>query len=137
MPRKSDYEHFKPEVLRLLQEGFKVSEILRQMPQLAKSTAYDWEKEFRISSGISKTPAFPLPLDPESPLDKIKNALWDIVHEPDGKGVAVQALNSLVKVFQLEMELKNAANKVDDDEDEGMHLIVERRVIHASSPAED
>ncbi|MEM9945471.1 MAG: hypothetical protein AAF810_05335 [Cyanobacteria bacterium P01_D01_bin.36] len=51
-----------------------------------------------------------LPIDPETPLEKIRNALWDIVSDPEGKGVAVQALNILVKIEQLNWDMSSRFN---------------------------
>ena len=94
----------------MIKEGFDWGEIMKQFPKLPKATLSGWFKQVRnISSESSEPGSQPpkqrLPIDPESPIEKIKNALWDIVYNPEGKGVAVQALNSLIKVHQLEWDM--------------------------------
>lgn len=140
MARRSTVENLKPEVFELLKQGLRPKEIRERLPQLPSSTAYDWAKEFRIISGvpesISAKPIEPqalaavsplLPKDPETPLEKIKHALWDIVANPEGKHTAVQALNALVKIAQIEMELCDR-----NSDGTELQIVIDRRVIHAN-----
>jgi hypothetical protein len=103
MPRRAKFEHLKPEVFRLLAEGFKPQEILQQLPDIPQSTVYDWQKEFRYLSENGGNKRERLPIDPESPLDKIMNALWDVVNDPttEGANTKVNALNALLRVEQV------------------------------------
>jgi uncharacterized protein (DUF433 family) len=104
MARRSNHEHQKPEVFRLLAEGFTPAEILEQLPDIPRSTVYDWAKEFRTVSGNGGgTARVAMPIDPESPLDKIINALWDLHRDPttDGAGIMVQVLNALLRAEQV------------------------------------
>lgn len=101
MARPGKFDHLKPEILRLLAEGVSQAEIHKQYPGMPKGTLSRWAniEVVRIQKELSSKPEhLRLPIDPESPLEKIKNALWDIVYNPDGKGVAVQALNLLIKI---------------------------------------
>lgn len=113
MARPGKWDHIKPEVFRLIKEGFKWAEIMEQFPNLPKGTLSGWFRQVEnISSESSEPSSEPqrvrLPIDPESPLEKIKNALWDIVYQPEGKGTAVQALNCLIRVHQMEWEMSAA-----------------------------
>lgn len=103
MARRSEFEHQKPEVFRMLAEGFKPQEILKQLPGLPQSTVYVWAKEFQNLSETGGVQRERLPIDPESPLDKIINALWDLHRDPtvDGAGVLVQVLNALLRAEQI------------------------------------
>ena len=103
MARPGRFDHLKSEVFRLLAEGLRPQEILKQFPGLPSSTVYDWQKEFRNISGISGQPREKMPIDPESPLEKIINALWDLHSSPtqDGAGIMVQVLNALLRAEQI------------------------------------
>lgn len=107
MARPGKFNHLKPEILRLIAEGVAWSDIRSQYPELPERTLADWVKRFRNAAespaeSTAKPPQLApkprLPIDPESPLEKIKHALWDIVYDPQGKGAAVQALNILLKI---------------------------------------
>jgi len=103
MARPGRFDHLKPEVFRLFAEGMKPREILKQFTGLPSSTVYDWQKEFRNISGISGQARDKMPIDPESPLEKIINALWDLHAMPtqDGAGIMVQVLNALLRAEQV------------------------------------
>ena len=112
MARRSDHEHLKPEVFRLLSEGFKPAEIIdnfkRQGVKVPKSTVYDWAKEFRNVSGTGAR--VPVLIDPESPLQKIMNAMWDVHADPtkDGAQVRVNILNALLRAEQFRCQLESS-----------------------------
>ena len=132
MARPGRFDHLKPEVLRLLAEGLKQSEILRQYPDLPKATLSGWASS--VSSEPRSEPPKPaprlrLPIDPESPIEKIKNALWDIVYNPQGKGAAVQALNILLKI-EAPWIAAGLPDPAPEDEDSN-EVKVTREVTHA------
>jgi hypothetical protein len=108
MARTSRHEKHKPQILRLLSEGLKPSDIAKQFPAIPTSTVYAWAKEFQNISrtgGDSGTPApLRLPIDPESPLERIIQALWDIHANPTapGAGLQVQALQALMRAVQIQ-----------------------------------
>lgn len=94
----------------MIKEGFEWGEIMAQYPKLPKATLSGWFKQCQhISSESSKPgsepPKLRLPIDPESPIEKVRNALWDVVHDPEGKSVVVQALNVILKSFEVEARL--------------------------------
>lgn len=135
MARKGRYDHLKPEILRLLAEGVSQAEILRQYPGLAKGTLSSWANSIpvrNVSELGSESPRARLLIDPESPIEKIRNALWDIVYDPQGKGAAVQALNILLKIEAPWIALGQMSP--DEDEDSKSNEIkVTRRIVDASS----
>jgi len=113
MARPGKFDHLKPEIFRLIEEGVTQADIRRQYPGLPKGTLSAWANAInpqpsapkpsseppKRSSELPPLPPRPrLPIDPESPLEKIKHALWDIVYDPEGKGTAVQALNILLRI---------------------------------------
>lgn len=102
MARPGKYDKDKPEAIRMIREGFSWSELQAKFKGIPKATLHGWFKQFggtsECSEPSSEPPRARLPIDPESPLEKIKHALWDIVYEPQGKGAAVQALNILLKI---------------------------------------
>ena len=118
MAGRSKYEQHKPAVERLVNEGLGFAEIKNQFPDIPNGTLSRWVNAFKekmILEGrayleqIPNTPeSIPAArvrlakIDPESPLDKITCALWDVVDHPeqDGAGVKVQALNALFKIVQ-------------------------------------
>lgn len=120
MARQSPHEHHKPAVFRYLREGFKVYQIrkLSEFADLPKSTLYDWAKEFRTIEQIGGVPE-PVPesipefrvrlakVDPEDPVQKVINALWDVAANPGERGaaIAVQAYNAILKGIALQHEL--------------------------------
>ena len=112
---------------------FRQAEILRQHPGIPKGTLSLWASSVapvRNNSERSSEPPKPrLPIDPESPLEKIKNALWDIVYEPQGKGAAVQALNILLKIEAP--WLLGVATPAPDDDEAVKEINITRRVIDA------
>ena len=135
MARKGRYDHLKPEILRLLTEGVTQAEILRQYPDLAKATLSDWSRSVpvqNISELSTKSPRAGLPIDPESPIEKIRNALWDIVYDQQGKGAAVQALNILLKSEAPWIAL-GQSQPDDDDNGKPREIKVTRRIIDADS----
>jgi hypothetical protein len=133
MARPGKFDHLKPEILRLLAEGVTQAEILRQHPGIPKGTLSLWASSVapvRNNSERSSEPPKPrLPIDPESPLEKIKNALWDIVYEPQGKGAAVQALNILLKIEAP--WLLGVATPAPDDDEAVKEINITRRVVDA------
>jgi hypothetical protein len=103
--RPGRFDHLKPEVMRLIAENVQWGEIRQQYPDLPERTLANWVNAVKVNSTAeptaeptAKPPRPRLPIDPESPIEKIKNALWDIVYNPQGKGAAVQALNILLKI---------------------------------------
>ena len=114
MARTGRFDHLKPEILRLIAEGMSYGQILKAHPEIPKATLYRWyssvpnySEPVPNSPPSDSPPADPpirlrLPIDPESPLEKIRNALWDVVYEPEGKGAAVQALNLLIRLLNVE-----------------------------------
>jgi uncharacterized protein (DUF433 family) len=103
MARPGKFDHHKPEVFRLLAEGLKPQEILKELPDIPQANVYRWAKEFEKTSQTGRHVREKLPIDPESPLDKIINALWDLHKDPtmDGAGIMVQVLNALLRAEQL------------------------------------
>lgn len=132
MARKGRYDHLKPEILRLLAEGVSQAEILRQYPSMAKGTLSSWANSIpvrNVSELGSESPRARLPIDPESPIEKIRNALWDIVYSPEGKGAAVQALNILLKIEAPWVVAGNLPPV--EDKDKGNEIKVTRRIVDA------
>jgi len=119
MGRRGKFDKDKPEIIRMIQEGFDWGEIKNQFPKLPDATLSLWFKKFKgtsetsqnTSESTSEPPRLRLPIDPESPIEKVRNALWDIVHDPEGKGVAVQALNAILKSFEVEARLRTDWNE--------------------------
>ena len=112
----------------MIKEGFEWVEIMQAYPGLPKATLSGWfrqaenlsaesldssseptESSSELTELSSEPPKLRLPIDPESPIEKVRNALWDIVHKPEGKGVAVQALNAILKSFEVEARLTASA----------------------------
>lgn len=116
--RPGKWEKFKPDVHRLIQEGMGFSELRKEFPQIPKGTLHRWYTAFTqpVSERSGSVPKPPprLPRDPESPIEKIINALWDVVHDYEGKGVAVQALNALIKAEQLRWDIESRAADLDN-----------------------
>ncbi|EKU98107.1 hypothetical protein Lepto7375DRAFT_7368 [Leptolyngbya sp. PCC 7375] len=118
MARPGKYEHLKPAVERLVREGLRFGGIKKQYPEIPNATLSAWVNAFKEKVRLestefgtdSESPPESIPaarvrlakIDPESPLDKITRALWDVVDSPDqeGAGVKVQALNALFKIVQ-------------------------------------
>ena len=118
MPGRSKHEHHKPAVERLVSEGLNFAAIKKQFPLIPNGTLSRWVNAFeeklrvipkgdteQLPDQLESIPAARVRLakiDPDSPLDKITRALWDVVDRPDqdGAGVKVQALNSLFKIVQ-------------------------------------
>ena len=122
MARTGKWEKFKPEVIRLIQEGLKFSDIRKEFPQIPKGTLAGWCKSYseqraERSDSVRTPPKLNLPIDPESPIERVRNKLWDIADDPEGKGVAVQALNAILKSFEVEARLASdwSDNSIDDD----------------------
>lgn len=129
--RPGRFDHLKPEILRLLAEGLSPSEIRKQHPDIPKATLYDWAGSISDNSpeNSPKAPRPRLPIDPESPIEKIKNALWDIVYNPQGKGAAVQALNILLKIEAP--WIAAGLPEPPPEDDDSNEVKVTREVIHA------
>lgn len=118
MAGRSKHEQHKPAVERLVNEGLGFAEIKNQFPDIPNGTLSRWVNAFKekmilegrtyseqIPNAPESIPAARVRLakiDPDSPLDKITRALWDVVDNPDqaGAGVKVQALNTLFKIVQ-------------------------------------
>lgn len=135
MARPGRYDHLKPEILRLLAEGVSQAEIRRQHPDLPKGTLSAWANSPPVQNQLelsSETPRLRLPIDPESPIEKIKNALWDIVYNPEGKGAAVQALNLLIKIEAP--WLASGASEPHEADKATAEIKVTRRIVDASNP---
>lgn len=132
MARPGKFDHLKPEILRLIAEGVSQADIRRQYPGLPKGTLSAWANAINPTpkrSELSSEPPKPrLPIDPESPLEKIKHALWDIVYDPQGKGAAVQALNILLKI---EAPWLAAGASEPQDESNANDIRVTRTVVNA------
>ena len=132
MARPGKFDHLKPEILRLIAEGVSQADIRRQYPGLPKGTLSAWANainpSFKSSEHGSEPPKPRLPIDPESPLEKIKHALWDIVYEPQGKGAAVQALNILLKIEAPWLAAGAAEHQDDSDTND---IRVTRTVVNA------
>jgi hypothetical protein len=126
MARPGKFDHLKPEIYRLIQEGVPWGELRAEYPGLPERTLADWIKAVRAGKPAeppAKPPTPRLPIDPESPLEKIKHALWDIVYDPQGKGAAVQALNILLKI-----EAPWTHGIVMPQDEDGDHSVEEIRV---------
>jgi hypothetical protein len=131
MARRGKFDHLKPEILRLLAEGLSQAEIRKQYPDIPKGTLSLWANlppVQKCSELRSETPRPRLPIDPESPIEKIKHALWDIVYNPEGKGAAVQALNILLKIEAPWIAGGGTEPPSDDDSNE---VKVTRKVVDA------
>lgn len=146
----SKWDEFKPEVIRLIQEGMEFSELRKEFPQIPKGTLHGWFKSFSShspepypnrSSRSTSPPRYASDdrsklrsVDPDNDnplkakLRDIESAYWDIVNDPDGKGVAVQALNGLVKCLQLMADITPV-----EEEDSDLNITVDRRVIDADT----
>lgn len=102
----------------MLSEGFKPNEIIQNFidkgVDVAKSTIYDWAKEFRNLSGNNGR--ISIPIDPESPLQRIINAMWDVHSNPteDGAQIKVNVLNGLLRAEQFRCQVE--VSKFDPDE---------------------
>ena len=113
-----------------MSEGFSVTEVRKQFPKIPKSTLYDWAKEFRnLSESGAGRSRQRMPIDPESPLDKICNALWDIVHEPEKKGaaVAVQALRALLQAEQSRATIPSLSGQEENNDE--IKITIERHIV--------
>jgi hypothetical protein len=133
MARPGKFDHLKPEIFRLIQEGVAWKDIRAQYPDLPERTLANWidfVKNQATAESTAKPPEPRLPIDPESPIEKIKNALWDIVHDPQGKGAAVQALQVLLKI-EAPWLASNGSAPVDDEVKE---VKITRRVVDALNP---
>lgn len=130
MARKGKFDHLKPEILRLMAEGLSIPEIRRDYPEIPTSTLYDWAKAAPLQNPelVPESPRLRLPIDPESPIEKIKHALWDIVYNPQGKGAAVQSLNILLKI---EAPWLASGGTEPPSEDDGNEVKVTRKVVDA------
>ena len=100
---------------------------------IPNATLWAWFKAFRekhaleslgdsesipnSSESISEARIRLAAIDPDSPLTKIKRALWDVVDRPDqdGAGVKVQALRELFKMVQWEHNVISAQDENDVD----------------------
>ena len=145
MARPGRFDYLKPEILRLLAEGLSFGEILRLHPELPKGTLHGWynhvkhrselvQNGFEISSEPEATPRLRMPIDPESPLEKIKNALWDIVYDPQGKQVAVQALNILLRIEAPYLMGVSVPVEKEDDDNEN-EILVTRQIVDSHAEA--
>lgn len=133
MSRPGKWDHIKPQVIRLIHEGVDYSGLRKEFPNVPKGTLHGWYTAYsgftpqpqpersEPESERSETPRLRLPIDPESPIEKVRNALWDIVKNPDGKGVAVQALNAILKSFEVEARLIMSS---DSDAEESRPVIM-------------
>jgi len=148
MPRRSKWEHLKPEVWRLLSEGFTPKQIKDQLwergEKIPKTTVYTWAKEFEGVREVeirkqtnNKTGMIPkrLPIDPESPVENIINKLWDLYEDADTlpssiTSVKVKILDTLLKARQYQ---DSKAMDLESSEDDCPDLLVE---IAAPSEAE-
>lgn len=139
MARPGKFDHLKPEVLRLIAEGVPWGEIRQQYPDLPERTLANWVNAVKAkptaeptAEPTAKPPRLRLPIDPESPIEKIKNALWDIVYNPEGKGAAVQALNLLIKIEAP--WLAAGATEPQSAESAPTEIKVTRRIVDANHP---
>lgn len=135
MARPGRFDHLKPEILRLLAEGVSQAEIRGQYPDIPKATLSQWANSEVILNQLeqgSKPPQLRLPIDPETPLEKIRAALWDIVYNPEGKGAAVQALNLLIKIEAP--WLASGASEPHEADKATAEIKVTRRIVDASNP---
>lgn len=144
MARPGKFDHLKPEILRLIAEGVSWGDIRSQYPDLPERTLANWMKLVNsvpdpTGFATAEHPAKPLPnppreprlrlpIDPESPIEKIKHALWDIVYNPQGKGAAVQALNILLKI---EAPWLASGGTEPPSEDDNNEVKVTRKVVDA------
>jgi hypothetical protein len=149
MARPGRFDHLKPEIFRLIAEGMTFSQILKIHPEISKGTLSLWfsavnnigsEPVQNDSEPVQNPPKPPrqsampaprlrLPIDPESPLEKIKNALWDIVYNPEGKGTAVQALNILLRIEAP--YLMGVAVPAEEEPDNDREIVVTRQIVDA------
>ena len=128
MAGKSRYGHHKPAIERLVREGLNYSEIKQQYPNIPNGTLHGWVTAFQEkikaenprgfsndSEAVPQARVRLASIDPDSPLDKITRALWDVVDRPDqdGAGVKVQALNSLFKIVQWNHDQSVAQDELD------------------------
>jgi hypothetical protein len=107
MARRSRHEQHKSEVFRLLAEGLTPAAVSKEFPDIPRRTVYDWATEFRTmcDKGANSAQApIRLPIDPESPLERIIQALWDIHANPTapGAGLQVQVLQALMRAVQIQ-----------------------------------
>ena len=151
MARPGRFDHLKPEVFRLIAEGLRFSQILKIHPEIPKGTLSAWFNTVNnIDSELVQNypepvqnppeplrplpvPRLRLPIDPESPLEKIKNALWDIVYNPEGKGTAVQALNILLRIEAP--YLMGVAVPVEEEPDNDREIVVTRQIVDSHAEA--
>jgi hypothetical protein len=135
MARPGKYDKDKPEAIRMIREGFAWGDLKARFKGIPDATLHGWFKQFGGTSETSESPSEPprprLPIDPESPLEKIKHALWDIVYEPQGKGAAVQALNILLKIEAPWLASGTAEPAGDDTLKE---IAITRQIVDASNP---
>ncbi|NER82630.1 MAG: hypothetical protein F6K42_24335 [Leptolyngbya sp. SIO1D8] len=105
-----------------------MAEIRKQLPEVPKTTLYDWSKEFR--NGVEIAKRSPLPLDPDSEIVKIRRALWEVVRgDIDPNPIVVRALDSLIRLVQIEADLAPD----EPQEDSELTINVNRRLIKPST----
>ena len=132
MARPGKHDKDKPEAIRMIREGFSWGDLKARFKGIPDATLSGWFKQFGGTSETSELSSEPpkprLPIDPESPLEKIRHALWDIVYDPQGKGAAVQALNILLKI---EAPWLAAGVSEPTDDSDANDIRVTRRIVNA------
>ena len=118
MARPGRFDHLKAEICRLLSEGVSQAEIRKRYPGIPKGTLSGWASNPTghippppvhnpppVLNPVANPPPRPIRpsiipgvIDPETPLDRIKAALWDVVSSPKDQGPAVQALRELLRL---------------------------------------
>ncbi|MEM9448686.1 MAG: hypothetical protein AAGA75_09135 [Cyanobacteria bacterium P01_E01_bin.6] len=149
MARISGYENLKPLVKKLYEQGFKVSQVRKEYPDIPKTTLYDWFREFRnwgdrraepvdaptfvIPESPTKDDAargaieYLCPADCDTPQQEIKvvkRELWKNIRNPTPiSAIAIQGLNAYLRSIQIEHSLP-----AEDDSDTLTHTQRAERV---------
>jgi len=148
MARISPYEHLKPEIFALIDEGRKTSEICAAFPAIPTATVYVWAKEYRLhgapvsrkgegDSRIVEAPptkphlvsVAPQNVEPLSPVDgpslreelrQVRRWLWKQMRSPsEDSAVQFQGANAYLRAIQVEMGLPDDDEQLTDAERAG------------------
>jgi hypothetical protein len=146
MARKSKYGHLKTPAIEMFKQGLTPQDFLREHPDVATSTVYDWYNAFRNGFGMDgESLGRGAIANPESPRllhivpsDEDDDESWrqsdiawakrqirkHILRPNKDSAVAVQALNAYLRAIQIERAIA--------DDSDGSELTDETRVARVA-----
>lgn len=134
MPRRSQFEHLKPEVLAEFQKGLQPKDVYEKFPQIPGATVREWYKPFRPQSATHSAnsasqsgevfPIAPPPISKQrshltlvgsetdeddsslSDIEWVKRQARSILRVEKNCAIKIQALNTYLRAVQVEQAMR-------------------------------